>query len=104
MSYFRYCCPVWGCVGTTTLQKLQKLQNREARVAKNSCFDAPSEPLIQELGWLTTERQIELEIVIVEYKTLQNEVPLYMKNCFLSYETPKARSCVISQLTCISAF
>ena len=61
--YFRYCCPVWGCVGTTTLQKLQKLQNRAARVATNSCFNVPSEPLIQQLGWLTIEQLIELETV-----------------------------------------
>ena len=37
--YFRYCCPVWGCVGTTIIQKLQKLRNRAARVATNSSFD-----------------------------------------------------------------
>ena len=51
--------PVSGCIGTTTLQKLQKLQNRAARVVTNSCFDAPSEPLIQQLGWLSIEELIE---------------------------------------------
>ena len=44
-TYFRCCCPVWGCVVTTTLQTLQKLQNRAVRVATNSRFDAPSELL-----------------------------------------------------------
>ena len=76
--YFRYCCPVWGCVGTTTIQKLQKLQNQAARVASNSSFDAPSEPLIEELSLLTIDQLIKLETVKVVYKALHNEVPLYM--------------------------
>jgi len=40
-----------------------------ARVATNSCFDAPSEPLIQGLGWLTIEQLLELETVKVVYKS-----------------------------------
>ena len=81
--YFRYCCPVWGCIGTTTLQKLQELQNRAARVATHGCFDAPSEPLIQQLGWLAIEQLIELETVKVVYKALHNEGAPYMKELFL---------------------
>jgi len=75
--YFRY------CIGTTTLQKLQKLQNRTARVATNSCFDAPSGPLVQKLGWLTIEQLIKLEPVKVIYKSLLNVAPLYMRELFL---------------------
>ena len=81
--YFRYCCPVWGCVGATTLQRLQKLQNRAARVATDSCFDAPSELLIQELGWPTIEQRIELDTVKVAYKALHIETPLYTTELFL---------------------
>ena len=88
--YFRYCCPVWGCVGATTLQRLQKLQNRAARVATNSCVDAPSELLIQERGWPTIEQRIELDTVKVVYKALPNETPLYTTEIFLSYQTHKA--------------
>ena len=73
--YFRYCCPVRGCVGTATLQKLQKIKNRTARVATNSCFDAPSDSLIQELGWLTIEQLVKLETVRVVCKALHNEAP-----------------------------
>ena len=73
---------MWGCVGTTSLQKLQKLQNRAARVVANSCFDAPSEPLIQEPGWLTSDQLIELETVKVVQKALHNEAPLYVKELF----------------------
>ena len=51
--HFRNFCSVWGCCGETLLNKLQKLQNRAARIVTNSPFDAPSLPLIGSLGWLT---------------------------------------------------
>ena len=48
--HFRYCCSVWGCAGSTDINQLQKLQNRAARIIRNSNFDTPSRPLITELG------------------------------------------------------
>ena len=72
-------------------KKLQKLQNRAARVATNSSFDAPSESLIQELGWLTIDQLIKLETVKVVYKTLHNEAPLYMKGLFLKLSDTKSK-------------
>ena len=33
--HIRYCCSVWGCAGDTIIQKLQKLQNRAARIVTN---------------------------------------------------------------------
>ena len=62
-----------------------------ARVATNSCFDAPSEPLIQQLGWLTIEQLIELETVEVVYKALHNEAPPYMKELFLKLSNTQCR-------------
>ena len=44
--HIRYCCSVWGCSGDTILQKLQKIQNRAARIVTNSPFDKASLPLI----------------------------------------------------------
>ena len=43
---FNYCCSVWGSCGTTKLKKLQKLQNRAARIVTNSPFDSSATSLI----------------------------------------------------------
>ena len=51
--HFRYCCAVLGCCGITEISKLQKLQDRAARIITNSSFDAPSKPLVQNLDWKT---------------------------------------------------
>ena len=51
--YFRYCSSVWGSCGETKLLQLQKLQNRAARLATNSGYDAPADALTEKLNWPT---------------------------------------------------
>ena len=79
---FRYCCPVLGATGNTTLQKLQKLQNRPARIATNSAYDAYTEPLMQALRWPTAMQLIELETAKVVYKVLHNQAPHHLNMLF----------------------
>ena len=81
-SHFRYCCSVWGCAGDTALRKLQKLQNRAARVVTNSPFDHASLPLISKLGWLTVNEMIDFETACMVYKALHGLAPPYMKSMF----------------------
>ena len=80
--HFRYCCSVWGCAGDTTLKKLQKLQNRAARVVTNSPFDKSSLPLISQLGWLTIKEMIDFETASIVYKSLNGLAPPYMQSMF----------------------
>ena len=57
--YFRFCCPVWGVCGTTALNKLQKLQNRAARIVTNSSYRMSAPSIIRQLGWQTVKELIE---------------------------------------------
>ena len=66
-SHFRYCCAVWGVCGLGKIQQLQKFQNRAARIITCSTYDAPSKPLIKDLGWKTSEDVIEYELQIIVY-------------------------------------
>ena len=59
--YFRFCCPVWGMCGTTALNKLQKIQNRAARIVTNSPYRMSAPPIIKQLEWLTVNNLIETE-------------------------------------------
>ena len=59
--YFRYCCSVWGCAGSTEINQLHKRQNRSVRIITNSSSDTPSRSLIMELGWKTIEEIIDNE-------------------------------------------
>ena len=44
-----YCNVVWGCIGNGLSQKLEKLQNRVARIITGSCWDASSAPILHAL-------------------------------------------------------
>ena len=43
--------PFGGVCGATALNKLQKLQNREARIVTNSPYRMSAPPIIGQLGW-----------------------------------------------------
>ncbi len=49
--YFNYCSTVWENCNKTLAEKLQKLQNRAARVLTFSSYDTNADVLIEKLGW-----------------------------------------------------
>ena len=90
--HFRNCCSVRGCCGETLLDKLQKLQNRAARIVTNSSYDASSLPLIGSLGWLTIIEMIEFETATTVYKSLHGLAPEYMQSMFMKLSEYSSRS------------
>ena len=89
--HFRYCCAVWGCCGITEISKLQKLQNRAARIITNGSFDAPSKPLIQNLNWKTINDMIKHENRTMVYKSINYMAPQYMSESFTRISLPKTQ-------------
>ena len=59
--HFDYYSIVWGNCGKTLSERLQKLQNRAARILTSSSFDADARYLLQQLGWkdLITQRKFK---------------------------------------------
>ena len=78
---FNYCCSVWGSCGTTKLNNLQKLQNRAARIVKNSPFDSSATSLTHDLGWPTIEELTHRETSVMAYKCLNKLAPDYLSSC-----------------------
>ena len=56
LSYFDYCSLVWDECADYLFKKLQKLQNRAARVITGSSYEISSENILSELDWLPFER------------------------------------------------
>ena len=46
-----YCSTVWDGLGVTLLDKIQKLQNRAARIITQSSYYTSASSLLEELGW-----------------------------------------------------
>ena len=81
-SYFRYSCPVWGVAGINAINRLQKLQNRAARIVTNSAYDASALPIIRKLGWPTINELIESETLKTVYKSVNDQAPIYLTEMF----------------------
>ena len=49
--HFDYCSLVWDIGNAYLLEKLQKMQNRAARVITGKSYEVRSQSILQELGW-----------------------------------------------------
>ena len=81
-SQFDYCSIVWGNCGITLQNKLQKLQNRAARVLTFSDYDADADRLLRILGWRKLIRQQQITRAIMIYKSLHGLAPEYLNSKF----------------------
>lgn len=81
-SHFDYCSEVWGSCGKIQATKLQKLQNRAARILTHSNYDTNAEPLIEDLGWKKLDSQRNLQKAVMVYKSLNGLAPDYMQSIF----------------------
>ena len=83
--YFTYCSPVWDGIGLKLGEKLQKLQNRAARVMTRSSYEVSSASLLSELGWSVLVKNRMKHKAILMYKVNNNCAPQYLQQLF----TPK---------------
>ena len=63
-------------------QKLQKLQNRAARVITFSNYDRSTDELLRMVNWVKLDRQRLVDKSILMYKILNRMVPDYLSSHF----------------------
>ena len=76
----------------TAIDKLQKLQNRAAKLVTNSPFDATALPVIRALEWPTVRELIDFESQKMVFRSLNGDVPSYMKDIFVRVNNSTVRS------------
>ena len=81
--HFDYCDSVWGNCTKALANKLQKLQNRAARILTHSNYDANADFLIQQLGWKKLHSQRSIHMAVMIYKSLNGLAPDYLSAKFL---------------------
>ena len=82
-----YCSAVWGCIGNGLSQKLEKLQNRAARIITGSSWDARSAPILHALKWNSLADRRAKQLKSFMFKTVNNLVPEYVCDKFASVNT-----------------
>ena len=79
LPYIDYCCTAWGSCSKANLLKIQKLQNRYARLVLNvdrftsKCF------LLTTLNWQSVEQRIKYHYCVIMYKALNSLTPVYIE-------------------------
>ena len=85
--HFSYCAAVFDGLSEGLSDKLQKLQNRAARIVTNASYDASAEPILDMLGWQRVSQIRTKQKAVVMYKTI-NELttPSYLQSLFKNRE------------------
>ena len=91
MPYFNDCSTVWGNIGKGLSDKIQKLQNRAARILTFSKYEPRSSILLDELGWVS-----------LETKDLNNWLlfPSYPRRIFIKTSNIHEHSLRNSEINC----
>ena len=81
LSHFDYCCEVWDTIGITHSDRLQRLQNRAARVITGRKI-GQSELALNELNWVTLEQRRTQFGASLMYKITHDLAPRQLINMF----------------------
>ena len=87
LPHFDYCSAIWGCIGNGLSQKLEKLQNRAARIITGSSWDARSAPILhaRKRNSLADRRAKQLKSLMI--KTVNHLVSKYLSDKFANVNT-----------------
>ena len=81
---FDYCSIVWDSLGKGLGQRLQRLQNRAARIITESDYDMRSSDILTPLNWTNLETRRTQQFKTFMYKTVNNMAPSYLSRKFTS--------------------
>ena len=87
LPHLDYCSAVWGCIGNGLSQKLEKLQNRAARIITGSGWDVRSAQILCALKWESLADRRSKQLKSLMFKTANNLVPEYLSDKFTSVNT-----------------
>ena len=76
-----------GGLSSTDLDRLQKLQNRSARLIYQVNKRNSATPLIRELHWLPVEQRIKFKISVHVYNCVYGSSPVYLQDLISKYNS-----------------
>ena len=82
LSHFDYCSLVWDNCSDYLIDKLQKLQNRAARVITGRSYETRSRDVLKELHWQPLKERFEHKKLFFMHKIRNNEFPNSILNMF----------------------
>ena len=82
-SHIDYCLPVWGYACDVHINKVQRLQNRAARIIKvNYSREIRGIELVGQLGWFNVKERRDYCTALTVFKSINGLSPVYMNDLF----------------------
>ena len=85
LPHIDYCCTAWGSCSKMNLAKIQRLQNKYARLVLNADSFTSQCYLTTTLNWQSVEQRIKFQYCLLVFKILKNMVPPYLKRLISPY-------------------
>ena len=84
MPFIDYCILIWGSTSCTNIQRIQKFQNRSARIiTKSYGYDLSGLSIVKMLGWLNVKQRYDFFDFLfcsLIHKCLFGTVPRYLSD------------------------
>ena len=80
--YFDYCDIVLDDCSKTRAEKLQKLQNRAARIVTRADYSIRSSDVLNSLEWSNLEGRGKRHLLVTMFKVFNNNCPTYLRERF----------------------
>ena len=87
LSRLDYGNSLLGGLSSTDLDRLQKLQNRAARLIYQVNKRSSATPFIRELHWLPVEQRIKFKISVHVYNCVYGSSPVYLQDLISKYNS-----------------
>ena len=87
LPYFDYCSPLWDNCGSMLKEKLQKLQNRAARIMTGANYDVRSTDLLHAMSWKNLNDRHKMNKSVLMFKLLNNHSAPNLKDKFITRDT-----------------
>ena len=85
--HFDYCSSVWDGCSAKLSNKMQKLQNRAARIITKSNYDSSATQLLESLHWDDLSKRRKKHKAFLICKILNGLAPQYLRNIFTNRAT-----------------